>query len=134
MNHTGSDLQQLWHAARGLAVCAVLAGAAGLYAFFEGGRALALGFILGGATSILRYRFRYSALLKMQAKGAGVAVRSRFYGYAANAVALAVAFLARPMISPWSTIAGLFVMNACVVAAEFMTPGSEEAEDRGAES
>ena len=123
MRSSASQLERLWRASRRAAVVAVLAGAAVLYVAFEDGDALALGLILGGTASVLRYALRYSALLRIGGSGAGGLVRSRFYGYFVNAAALLVAFLARPAISPWSAIAGLFVMNACVVATELLTAG-----------
>ena len=115
-----AKMKRLWHVARRVAVGLVLAAAAVMYVALERGDALALGLILGGAASLLRYRLKYTAVLTMQEKGAGRLVRSRFYGYLINAAALAAAFWARPVISPWTAIAGLFVMNVCVVAVEML--------------
>jgi len=120
MDHLPEKLERLWHASRRVATVLVLGAAALLYVSMDNGVALALGLILGGLASMLRYRLKYSALTQMPEGGAGKLVRSRFYGYLVTAAALAVAFLGRPLISPWSTIPGLFVMNACLIAVELL--------------
>jgi len=131
MDHTSAELRRLWHVSRRVATGLVLALAALLYVLMDDGVALALGLILGALASMLRYRLKYSALVQMPQGGAGKLVRSRFFGYLITAAALAVAFLARPLISPWTTIPGLFVMNACVLAVELLVIQREEARAEG---
>jgi hypothetical protein len=131
MDHTSEDLKRLWHVSRRVATGLVLAVAALLYVAAEDGVALALGLILGALASMLRYRLKYSALVQMPRAGAGKLVRSRFFGYLITAAALAVAFLARPLISPWTTIPGLFVMNVCLLAVEVLVIQRRDAQAEG---
>jgi len=125
MSDAYSAAERLLRRASRAATLAVLAGAVVLYVGFREGRPLALGLIVGGAASILRYRMRYRALVRLPDAGAGVLVRARLLGYLLSGAALAVAFLLRRTISPWSAIAGLFVMNGCILAVELFSRDRE---------
>jgi hypothetical protein len=121
VEHGGQTLQDFWRRAVRLAQLLVLAGAAALYFGLENGGAAGLGLVLGGAASLLRYRLRYRALLRMST--VGPLVRVRLISYALNGLVLAVAFAFRGTISPWSTAAGLLVMNVSVIATELVLRG-----------
>jgi hypothetical protein len=112
-------LRDFWARAVRLAQISLVGGAAVLYLCLEDGRAAALGLLLGGATSILRFRLRYKALLGLRAPGP--LVRMQLLSYALNGAVLAAAFALRDTVSPWATVAGLFVMNVSVIASEILT-------------
>ncbi|MFW6189388.1 MAG: hypothetical protein ACOC7T_03055 [Planctomycetota bacterium] len=93
-----------------------------MFALAPNGRALALGLLLGGVVSQVRFRIRYSAV--QHADSARPMLRTAFANYGLNAAALGVAFLLSSTFSPWATVAGLLTMNAAVVAAELLSPES----------
>jgi hypothetical protein len=103
-----------WRSSVRTAVAVALSGAAALAA--AGGTHLALGFLLGSSVSVLRFRMSYGALVGGASRSR--LVRLRLAGYALNAVALALAFSLRPVLSAWTTAAGLVVMNASLLAVE----------------
>jgi len=125
----GAELRAFWRTALRLAHVVLAAGALGLYGALANGRAAALGFLLGGTVSILRFRLRYRSMLK--SPDAGALVRLRLVSYVLNAVALAPAFAWPQKCWPWSTVAGLMLMNVCVVLTE-LRRGSGAREDRSA--
>ena len=123
------EAEQFWKRAVRFAIAVVLASAGVLYFCFPAGKRLALGLLLGGAISIFRYRLRYRALMRLREAGAPALVRVRLIGYVLNALALGAAFFFRQTVSPWTTVAGLFVMNASLIATELFsrdTPLSAE--------
>jgi hypothetical protein len=117
-------LLSFWRMARRLAGAMVPGGAAILYFALPNGRAAALGWILGGAVSILRYTVYFRALGRMTSPGP--AVRARLIMYAMSGAALAVAFAFRGTFSLLATAAGLLAMNAAVFIAGVLT-GRREA-------
>ncbi len=112
------QLRAFWQRSVRLAHLFIALGAVALYFGLRDGRAAALGLILGGAASVLRFNLRYRALLRLGA--VGPLVRVRLMTYALNAAVLAVAFGFRETISPWTTATGLLAMNAAVIAAELL--------------
>ena len=110
------SLRAFWKRSVRLTQALLLLGAALLYLCAPNGRALALGLLLGGIVSVLRFKARYAAL--RCAGGAGMLVGARLLGYGLSALALALAFTQPETFSPWSTVGGLVTMNFCVVAAE----------------
>jgi len=123
-------LRAFWSGAVRLAHVVLVAGGLGLYGALDNGRAAALGFLLGGTVSILRFRLRYRAMLRSM--DAGGLVRVRLVTYALNAVALVPAFGWPHTCWPWSTVAGLLLMNACVVLTELRRGNGSTREDRSA--
>jgi len=119
--HAEQSVQEFWRWAVRLAQVALLVGSVLLY--FFGGRALALGFVVGTGVSVARFHLRYSALLKGPSTGA--LVRLRLLSYAMSAAALGLAFWLPHLFSPWSTAPGLLVMNACVIVAELTCTGAD---------
>ena len=113
--------EQFWRRAVRSAIGFTLASAGVLCFCFPAGKPLALGLLLGGAIGIYRYRLRYRALVRLREAGAHTLVRSRLIGYVLNALGLAAAFLFSQTVSPWTTIAGLFVMNASLIATELLS-------------
>lgn len=114
-------LRAFWVKSQRLAVIVIAVAAPLLYCLHEQGKALALGWLLGGTASILRYRLHYRVLmrlLRVEGTGGGILVRTRLLTYLLSGAALAAAFCFRAVISPWTTIAGLFVMNVCVIVTE----------------
>ncbi|MFO8009010.1 MAG: ATP synthase subunit I [Candidatus Brocadiia bacterium] len=114
-----------WARSSRLAQVLLLAGAAVLYAFW--GRAAALGLLFGGIVSILRFWWRYVALRR--GAPARAFVQRRLLAYALTGAALAAAFWLDHLLEPWATVAGLFAMNASVLATELLwygAPGSRE--------
>ena len=61
--------QKLWRKAWRVAFWAVVAGSFALWVLAPRGEALAAGWMLGGAASMLRYRMRYRALLRAEVRG-----------------------------------------------------------------
>ena len=117
------DVEQVrtfWLRAVGLAALTIVAGSVVLILCLPNGPAAAFGLVLGGTTSILRFNVRYKAL--RAGRDAKAFVRLRLGTYLLNAAVLAAAFGRPEMAWPWSTVLGLFVMNATVVAAELLTP------------
>jgi len=112
------DLQAFWRRSARLAQAAGLGGAAVLLLAAPDGPAAALGLLLGTAVGVLRFRVRYRSLAHLQA--VGPLVRSRLIAYALSALALALAFGFPETFRPWSTVIGLLVMNASVVATELL--------------
>ncbi len=106
------ELAAFWARSMKFARLAVMAVGVALCFAPTGAKALVLGWLLGGSCSMLRFRLRYRALLR---GAAGAMVRSRLLAYALSALALAPAFAFPRVVSPWSTVPGLFVMNAAVV-------------------
>jgi len=109
-----------WRRSVRLAALTVAVVGAALWALAPAGESLALGLVAGGATGVARFGLRYRAFRRM--RSARSLVRSRLLAYALNAPALAAAFAFPRLISPWSTAAGLLVMNVCVLAAELLEP------------
>jgi hypothetical protein len=108
-----AQLQAFWQRSVRLAQVVLLLGALILYlAVPDNGRALALGLLLGGTASILRYKLSLRALLSGQA---ATMVRTRMLNFALSGIALALAFWQRETFSPWSTAAGLIVMNGSIL-------------------
>jgi hypothetical protein len=118
-------LLSFWQAARRLAGAIILGGAAVCLVALPDGRAAALGWVLGGAVSVLRYTVYFRALGRMQSPGP--LVRARLVMYAMSAAALAVAFASRGTVSLLATAAGLLAMNAAVFIAGILT-GRRESE------
>jgi hypothetical protein len=113
-------LLSFWRTARRLAVAIVLGGAAVLYVAAPEGRPVALGWVLGGAVSILRYTAYFRALGRIAASP-GAVVRARLIMYAMSGAALAVAFAFAETFSLFGTAAGLLAMNAAVFVAGLLT-------------
>jgi len=109
-----------WKQVKGLSTGVALAGAGLMFAFFEGGRALALGWLLGCVASIIRFRLQYKSLVAMADSDASPMVKGGLLGYGLNAAALGAAFIFRPILSPWTAIAGLLVTNACTLVVGFL--------------
>jgi hypothetical protein len=108
-----AQLQAFWQRSVRLAQVVLLLGALILYlAVPDNGRALALGLLLGGTASILRYKLSLRALLSGQA---ATMVRTRMLNFALSGIALALAFWQRETFSLWSTAAGLIVMNGSIL-------------------
>ncbi len=114
MNDGRQELERFWRRAVHLAQGAALGGAAALYLL--GGRGPALGLLLGSLVSMLRFHLRYRSLRRGPSTGA--LVRLRLLNYLLSGAALAVAFTFSEVISPWTTIAGLLVMNVSVIISE----------------
>jgi len=113
-------LKAFWQRATRLARYGLLGAAAALYALAPGGRALALGLLVGGTASMLRFQISYTVL---RAGGSAAAlVRTRMLNYAISGAALVLAFAAPQTFSPWTTVPGLLAMNAAVIAAELLWP------------
>ena len=125
MSSGPQELRAFWTRAVGLAASIILIGAGVLYAWLDNGGAAAFGLVLGGVASIVRFNMRYKALRNL--RSAGPLVRARLAGYVLNAVVLAAAFARPDLAWPWTTAAGLFVMNASVIAAELLSPRSDPA-------
>jgi len=114
------ELQAFWQRSVRLAQGALLVGAFVLYvAVPELGTPLALGLLLGGMASIRRYRLSLRALLSGQA---GAMVRTRMLNFAISGAALGLAFWQKDVFSPWSTAAGLLVMNGSIVIVAARSP------------
>ena len=121
MRESGNrGLVRFWSRCVRLCQKAALGGALVLY--LAGGRALALGLLLGAAVGILRFHLRYRALLR--GASAAALVRLRLMSYAMSALSLGAAFAWRGQLSPWSCAAGLVLMNASVIAAELLRGGA----------
>jgi hypothetical protein len=108
----------------------VLGGAALMYFLLSNGKALALGLLLGGAVSIVRYDLSFRVMAK--SPPASTLVRTRLITYVLSGTALALAFWQRQQINPWTTAIGLFAMNGTIVATEWLSrrrarPGAGEA-------
>ncbi len=116
-----TDLQSFWKRAVRLAKVLLVVGSAALYVV--GGRALALGLVLGAGVSVVRFDLRYRALLK--GRPAATLVRLRLASYALSAAALGLAFGFPHLFSPWSAAPGLLAMNLCVIVAEMTVRGTE---------
>jgi hypothetical protein len=109
---------RFWRRATRTAQCGVLGGAVLLYALAPNGRALAIGLLLGAVASMARFRLMYGALVRMRSsKGL---VKVRLVNYVLSGAALALAFAMADTISPWTTVAGLFAMNASLIATELL--------------
>ena len=123
-----------WRRANRLATSIALVGGVVLYIAFEDGRALAMGLLLGALVSLLRFRLRYRAVTSGASKGA--LLRTGFFSYGLSAAGLALAFGFPDTFSPWTTIAGLFAMNAALILAELLTPreGAPSSGVRGGQS
>lgn len=123
------QLQTFWKRANRLANAGALAGALGLYFLAPDGRALALGLLLGAMAGVARFRISYRMLRR--ADSPRTVVLTRLVGYGLSGGALLLAFLLPQTFSPWTTIPGLLLMNAAVVAAELLgrllTPGAADA-------
>jgi len=120
--HKGKrDLESFWKQCLRLARVLALGGSVVLY--FAAGLAAALGLLLGAAVSVLRFHVRYRALLR--GAPAGALVRLRLLGYAVSAAALGAAFAFRHALNPWTTAAGLLLMNASVIATELLGRDAE---------
>ncbi len=119
MRSSERELLAFWKRAVRSAWLLIVTGAVVLYLAAPNGPALALGLVLGGAISVLRFHGRLRALANLRA--AAPLVRGRLMGYALNAAVLGVAFTYPETISPWSTAAGLLVMNVSIVAAEVLS-------------
>lgn len=115
------ELKSFWR--RALVLAAVITGcvAAGLYFGLADGRAAVLGWLLGSATSVLRFALTYRTLRAGIAPGPMVRVRLLNYGL--SAAALAVAFACRPAVNPLAAAVGLLAMNAAVVLAGVLWRG-----------
>ncbi len=120
VNRSLDKAELFWKQVKGLSTGIALAGAGLFFAFFEGGRALALGWLLGSVASIIRFRLQYKSLVAMAKSDASPMVKGGLLGYGLNAVALAAAFLFRPVLSPWTAIAGLLVTNLCTVIVGYL--------------
>ena len=71
---------------------------------------------------LLLFLFLYLSLRALaNLRAAAPLVRGRLMGYALNAAVLGVAFSYPESISPWSTAAGLLVMNVSIVATEVLS-------------
>ena len=121
---TASDADQalkaFWRRATRLARVGLLGGAAALYTLAPGGRALALGLLLGGTASMLRFQLSYNVMRR--GGSAGAMVRTRVLNYAISGAALVAAFAVPQTFSPWTAVPGLLAMNAAVIAAELLWP------------
>jgi hypothetical protein len=124
MEASSGDLQVFWKRARRLAHLAMAAGALALLFAMQNGRAAALGLILGGSVSVLRFALAYR-MLNRPTPVARVSVR--LVGYALSGAALAAAFAMPELFWPWSTVAGLLLMNVCIIAAELLGGRSDAA-------
>ncbi|MHC4479420.1 MAG: hypothetical protein ACYS8K_00580 [Planctomycetota bacterium] len=122
MSDGAQTLKAFYQRAVRLALLLLALGAAALYFGLPDGRAAAVGLLAGGAVSILRYRLRLGALLKL--RGAGPLVRLRLLTYGLNGAVLAAAFALPHVLWPWSTVAGLLAMNVSLIAAELLPPGT----------
>lgn len=111
------ELARFWKRAVNLSHLITGLGAIVLLFALPQGRAAAVGLIVGGLAGVLRWRLRYGAVRRMDR---GALVRSRLIGYAVSGAALALAFGLRQIIWPWSTVAGLLVMNVAVVTTELL--------------
>ncbi len=116
MDPEAAELRAFYRRAVRLAQLLIIVGSVTLYLAMANGRAAALGLIVGGSVGILRYCLRLRALLRLGS--AGPLVRSRLVGYGLNAAALGAAFGFPETIWPWSTVAGLLLMNASLIATE----------------
>jgi hypothetical protein len=112
-------LLSFWRTARLLALVLVLGGAAVAWFALREGRPVALGWLLGGMVSILRYSLYFRALGRMVSPG--VVIRARLVMYALSGAALAVAFALPGRFSLLGTAAGLLAMNAAVFFAGLVT-------------
>ncbi len=115
------SLERFWQRSSRLSQALLLAGAALL--LVSSGRAAALGLLLGGIVSVLRFRWRYVALRR--GAPAGAFVRRRLLAYSLTGATLALAFRLDHLLDPWATVAGLFAMNIAVLATEFLWPDSD---------
>ena len=120
-NDGDESLRAFWKRTVRLSYALTFGGAAVLFAALANGRAAAIGFLLGGSVSVLRFSLRYRALARLNS--VGPLVRLRLLTYALNGLALAVAFARADAVSPWTTAAGLLVMNVSLIATELLYKG-----------
>ncbi len=130
MSSSERELLVFWKRAVRSAWLLMVTGAVILYLAAPNGPALALGLALGGAISVLRFQGRLRALVNLRT--AAPLVRGRLMGYALNAAVLGVAFSYPESISPWSTAAGLLVMNVSIVATEVLSQVGRSAQSEAA--
>lgn len=117
MNKAESQLQSFWRRANLLASTMVLVGAVALLIAAPHGEALAMGLLLGGISSIARYRLTYRALRRGDRSGL---VRTRMLNYALSAAVLAVAFVWSDAFSPWTAAPGLLAMNVALILTDLL--------------
>ena len=137
MDRSLDRAELFWKQVKGLSTGFALAGAALLFLLFENGRPLALGFLLGSIASIIRFRLQYRSLVAMAKSDASPMVKGGLLGYGLNALALAVAFIFRPILSPWTAIAGLLITNACTLIVGYLAgdlSGTENATAAGGDA